>query len=250
MENPQLDTTETTPIEQVAPNELETPDKAAVRAVEESRRESAQESKPKYLGEFESEEEAITAYNTLKTFAQNIIAQQQEAERQRAQTATETEKQGPSSIDPEERAMLAEYMRAVEDKRYDEAILILKRGIEAKAIRDAATLAQYMVRQELERAAAPHRSMEELLNTKELRDLHPTAPHAVWFADKLGQLGYNKRQVAGILRDFGKKYAAANFKNPKAAGWEEPSGGGWADLDGKDFDIAAEAFWDKQLGLK
>ena len=247
------DMQQATPIKEVAPNELQTPDEAAIQAVREAKIPPPQK---KILGEFDSEEEAIKAFTTLKNFAQQQLAmEQQKAAMEEAQrrAAFERIQQLPTADRPvtdDEVQILKDYVQAVNEKQYDKALLVLKRGIEEKTARDAAVLAQAVVKQELERAVAPHRAKQQLLENQALSDLHPIADHAVWLAEHLGQLGIPKKTVAGFLREVGKQYAAHNFTRSAPGGqWEEPSNS-WADLDGKDFDIAAEAFWNKQFGIK
>jgi len=244
---------EVTQIEEIAPEELKTPDQAAVEAVREAHKPPPEPKK--ILGEFDSEEEAIKAFTTLKSFAQQQLAAQQQQEQMRRAQEYEAQRRiaempaGERPVSEDEARMLKEYVRAVGDKKYDEALLTLKRGIEEKANRNAAALAQTIVRQELEKAVAPHRAKQQLLENQDLSDIHPVADHAVWLAEHLGQFGIPKKQVAGLIRDIGKSYAAHNFKRPETGGWEEPSNS-WADLEGEDFDKASQAFWNAQLGLK
>ena len=235
-----------TPIEDVAPdNELQTASEAAQEAAE-----TPEPQPQKFWGHFGSEDEAKSAleyaFAKLGQYEKDQGYQQYLAQQQ--SLAADQERQR-LAIQSEDEELLKNYANSVREGKPAEALLILKRGIEAKASERAAEIAQNVINQKLEGMAAPHRSKQQLLDNTQWKDLHPIADHTVWLAEQLGRLGYDKPTVAQFMRSAAKAYAETNLKKTRAGSWEEPTNS-WTQLDGKDFDKATDAYWNKQLGLK
>jgi hypothetical protein len=210
--------------------------------------------KPKVLGEFNDESEALQEIQRLRGF-QQAVAQDRDVQAliHQRQEQARMQEQAKLSMQAQEQRLLESYAEAVAQGNPDKALLTLVREIRAQANQDA----QFAIRRELDSVAEPLRAKQQLMESQTWTDLHPVSDEAVWLATEMGKLGYSKPDVANFLRRFGQKYsggppqgeAPGQRRGKRSQGWgmESPdSAPSLADIDDKSWDKAVDNYWKRQ----
>jgi hypothetical protein len=216
---------------------------------------TTEEEKPqapsKFWGRYSSEDEARMAHEQIVNTLQHVYNEKQAAEKAQ-QAAYQQEMQRRASVPIEQRPMeedeelfLKRYKENVDNKKFTEALLLLKRDIEGKSMKNAAEIARAVYQEAANQNEAPKRSKQEFLENQQLADLHPVADAAIMLDQVLSPYGYKKSDVLQLIRNI--QGAAPKKKN---LGMEEPSKTSWADLSDGDLDKKARSFWKGMLGTK
>jgi len=205
----------------------------------------------KFWGRYSSEDEARMAHEQIVNTLQHVYNEKQAAEKAQ-QAAYQQEMQRRASVPIEQRPMeedeelfLKRYKENVDNKKFTEALLLLKRDIEGKSMKNAAEIARAVYQEAASQNEAPKRSKQEFLANQELADLHPVADAAIMLDQVLSPYGYKKSDVLQLMRNI---QGAAPKR--KSLGMEEPSKSSWADLSDGDLDKKARSWMKGMLGAK
>lgn len=201
------------------------------------------------------ETDAIKELQELRSFrdavakdrdVQNLIAQRQEAvkakENQRLQ------------VQQSEQDFLDKYEAAALKGNPKEIVLTLAREIRAQAKADA----EAEINSRFQHLAEPIRLKQQLLDSTQWADLHAIADETTWLAGELGRLGYDKPQIANLVRRIGQKYSNKGGGGGSIPGGNEPSNrrsgqrlespdsGGYSQKADKDWDSQIDNYWKEQ----